>query len=171
MSGESGSNPRTLAVVAAVLWVVALGYSVFMVQPSSTGRERRVLFFPEVSGAGDALRLMGEVRYVPYRAAAGADLRVLLEETILGPADHRAHRLLPPASHVISSHVHGGTAYVNLSRHVWFAPTPVPSSGAERVQALAAAIRFNFPRLQEVRMLIEGQEPRWNPAGEGVADG
>jgi hypothetical protein len=171
MSGGKRSTPASLAPVAAVLWVVMLGYSVFMVQPSTTGTERRVLFFPELSGTGGPLRLMGEVRYLPYRADAGADLRLLVEETILGPADHRAHRLLPRASQVISTHVHGGTAYVNLSRHVWLAPTPVPSSGAERVHALAAAIRFNFPRLQEVRMLIEGQEPRWNPAGEGVADG
>lgn len=145
--------------MAAALWVAALGYSLFMAQPASTGRERRVLFFPEMSGRGGAVRLIGEVRYVPYRADAGADLRALLEETILGPADHRAHRLLPRALQVISAHVRGGTAYVNLSRHVWFEATPVPSTGAERIRALTAAIRYNFPGLQEVRMLIEGQEP------------
>jgi len=150
-----------------LLWVVLLGYSVFMVQPSSTGRERRVLFFPELSGSGGPLRLMGEVRYVPYRADAGGDLRVLVEETILGPADHRAHRLLPRAAEVISAHVNDGAAYLNLSRHAWFAPTPVPSSGGERLQALADAIHFNFPDLREVRMLIEGQEPRSHVAAQG----
>ena len=162
---------RAAALIAAALWVAALGYSLFMAQPSITGRERRVLFFPALSGGGGALRLIGEVRYVPYRAAAGADLRTLLEETILGPADHRAHRLLPRALEVISAHVRGGTAYVNLSRHVWFGATPVPSTGAERIQALTAAIRYNFPELQEVRMLIEGQEPRAAAAAAGGGTG
>ncbi len=171
MSGGKRSTPASLAPVAAALWVAMLGYSVFMVQPSTTGTERRVLFFPELSGTGGPLRLMGKVRYLPYRADAGADLRLLVEETILGPADHRAHRLLPRAVEVISAHVHAGTAYLNLSRHVWFAPTPIPSSGGERMQALAAAIRFNFPRLREVRMLIEGQEPRSAVAAEGGTDG
>lgn len=142
-----------------------------MAQPASTGRERRVLFFPELASRGGALRLIGEVRYVPYRDDAGADLRTLLEETILGPADHRAHRLLPRALQVISAHVRGGTAYVNLSRHVWFGATPVPSTGAERIQALTAAIRYNFPALQEVRMLIEGQEPRFAAPAPAPAAG
>lgn len=146
-----------------------------MALPSSSGRERRVLFFPQAWGSGGELRLMGEVRYVPYRADAGGDLRMLVEETILGPADHRAQRLLPGASEVISAHVRGGAAYLNLSRHAWFAPTPEPSSGAERMRALAAAIRFNFPGLQEVRMLIEGQEPRYAGAagagGSSAGDG
>jgi len=162
---------RPAALIAAALWVAALGYSVFMAQPSVTGRERRVLFFPALTGGGGALRLIGEVRYVPYRAAAGADLRTLVEETILGPADHRAHRLLPRALEVISAHVRGRTAYVNLSRHVWFGATPVPSTGAERIQALTAAIRYNFPELQEVRMLIEGQEPRAAAAAAGGGTG
>lgn len=165
------SGGRALGRVAALLWVAVLGYSVFMVQPSVSGRERRVLFFPELSGTGGPLRLMGEVRYVPYRADPGADLRVLVEETILGPADHRAHRILPRAAEVISAHVQDATAYLNLSRHAWFEPTPVPSSGGERLRALADAIHYNFPGLREVRMLIEGQEPRSVVAAEGGTDG
>ena len=160
MNGESARVRDRLALVAALLWAAALGYSLIMLLPSNTGRERRVLFFPEAWEDGGVTRLLGEVRYVPHRTAAGADLRVLVEETILGPADHRAQRLLPRSAEVISAHVRGGTAYLNLSRHAWFAAPPAPGSGAERLRALTAAIRFNFPRLQEVRMLIEGQEPR-----------
>ena len=126
---------RAAALIAAALWVAALGYSLFMAQPSITGRERRVLFFPALSGGGGALRLIGEVRYVPYRAAAGADLRTLLEETILGPADHRAHRLLPRALEVISAHVRGGTAYVNLSR-----PMPSPTFGKRSPSSCASRL-------------------------------
>ena len=163
---------HAVAAGAGAAWVLVLGFSLLMLQPASTGSERRVLFFPEVPGIGSpGLRLMGEVRYVPYRAAAGDDLRMLVEETILGPADHRAHRLLPRGARVISAHVEGATAYVNLSRHVLLAPTSVPSTGRERLQGLADTIRFNFPRLQEVRMFIEGQEPRRDTAGGGVTDG
>ena len=111
--------------------------------------------------------LRDEVRYVPYRSRTSAAVRMLVEETILGPADHRTHRLLPREAEVISAHVAGEVIYVNLSHHAWLAATPVPSTGAERIQALHDTIRFNFPRLREVRILIEGQEPRREPASTG----
>ena len=155
---ESPGNYRPLVTaVAAVAWLVILGYSA-------------LLFFPEVPHQGAApagLMLRDEVRYVPYRSRTSAAVRMLVEETILGPADHRTHRLLPREAEVISAHVAGEVIYVNLSHHAWLAATPVPSTGAERIQALHDTIRFNFPRLREVRILIEGQEPRREPASTG----
>ena len=50
--------------------------------------------------------------------------------------------------------------------------TAVASTGAERIATLTDVILVNFPRLQAVRILIEGQEPRLNPAPiEGANDG
>lgn len=172
-SQESPGSYRPLVTaVAAVAWLVVLGYSALMVHPAVSGRERRVLFFPEVPHQGTehtAVVLRDEVRYVPYRSRADAALRMLVEETILGPADHRTHRLLPREVEIISTHVTGEVAYVNLSHHAWLAATPVPSTGDERIQALHDTIRFNFPRLRDVRILIEGQEPRREPAPTGGA--
>ena len=171
-----GDDWNLVTAVAVVAWLVVLGYSALMLQPEASGRERRVLFFPEVPyhGAADStgLVLHDEVRYVPYRSRAAPALRVLVEESILGPADHRTHRLLPASVQVISTHVAGGVAYVNLSHHAWLAATAVPSTGAERIRTLTDIILVNFPRLQAVHVLIEGQEPRHDRAPtEGAIDG
>ena len=175
-----GEYWNLVTAVAVVAWLVVLGYSALMLQPEASGRVRRVLFFPEVPYHGAAehtgLVLHQEVRYVPYRPRVEPSLRVLVEETILGPADHRTGHLLPAGARVISTHVAdseaGATAYVNLSHHAWLAATAVPSTGAERIRTLTDIIQFNFPGLQEVRVLIEGQEPRLDPApDEGAHDG
>ena len=171
-----GENWNLVTAVAVVAWLVVLGYSALMMQPEASGSVRRVLFFPEVpyqSAAHDAgLVLHQEVRYVPYRSQQESALRLLVEETILGPADHRTHHLLPAGVQVISTHVADGVAYVNLSHHAWTGATAVASTGAERIATLTDVILVNFPRLQAVRILIEGQEPRLNPAPiEGANDG
>ncbi len=171
-----GDYWNLVTAVAVVVWLVVLGYSALMLQPEAGGRERRVLLFPEVAYHGAAqsagLVLHQEVRYVPYRSRAAPALRVLVEETILGPADHRTHRLLPADAEVISTHVVGDVAYVNLSQHAWLAATTVPSTGGERIRTLTDIILVNFPRLQAVHILIEGQEPRHDRAPtEGANDG
>ena len=171
-----GDYGNLVTAVAVVAWLVVLGYSALMLQPEASGRERRVLFFPEVPyhGAPESagLVLHDEVRYVPYRSRPEPALRLLVEETILGPADHRTHHLLPADVQVISTHVAGDVAYVNLSHHAWLAATAVPSTGAERIRALTDNILFNFPRLQAVHILIEGQELRRDRTPiEGANDG
>lgn len=176
--GGAGEYWNLVTAAAVVAWLVVLGYSALMLQPEASGRVRRVLFFPEVPyhGAADSsgLVLHQEVRYVPYRPRVEPSLRLLVEETILGPADHRTGHLLPAGTRVISTHVDDGeagtVAYVNLSHHAWLAATAVPSTGAERIQSLSDIILFNFPRLQEVRVLIEGQEPRIDRAPDEGAD-
>lgn len=172
---RGGEYWNLVTAVAVVAWLVVLGYSALMLQPEASGRVRRVLFFPEVPyvGAADStgLVLHQEVRYVPYRSRVEPALRMLVEETILGPADHRTRHLLPAAVRVISTHVADGVAYVNLSHHAWLAATAVPSTGAERVRTLTDIILFNFPRLQAVHVLIEGQEPRLEPAPDEGAEG
>ena len=175
-----GEYWNLVTAVAVVGWLVVLGYSALMLQPEASGRVRRVLFFPEMPYQGAAqsegLVLHREVRYVPYREQQESALRLLVEETILGPADHRTHHLLPAGVQVISTHVAdgeaGAVAYVNLSHHAWIGATAVASTGAERIRTLTDVILFNFPRLQAVRILIEGQEPRLDPAPiEGANDG
>lgn len=171
-----------MTAVAAVAWLVVLGYSALVQQDEARGRERRVLFFPEVPYHGAAQNELGErrqdrvlhqeVRYVPYRSHAQLALRLLVEETILGPADHRTYHLLPVGVRVISTHVADDVAYVNLSHHALLGATAVPSTGGERMRTLTDIILFNFPRLQAVHILVEGQEPRLKQAPtEGAHDG
>ena len=177
--GRGGEHWNLVTAVAVVAWLLVLGYSALMQQDAASGRVRRVLFFPELPYHGAAHSeqsqtrvLHQEVRYVPYRSQAELALRVLVEETILGPADHRTYHLLPAGVRVISTHVADGVAYVNLTHHALLGATAVPSTGGERIGTLTDIILFNFPRLQAVRILVDGQEPRLAPAPtEGADDG
>ena len=180
---RGGEHWNLVTAVAVVAWLLVLGYSALMQQDAASGRVRRVLLFPEVpyhgaeQGAPGAARVLHqEVRYVPYRSQAELALRLLVEETILGPADHRTYHLLPAGVRVISTHVAdgeaGAVAYVNLSHHALLGATAIPSTGAERIGTLTDIILFNFPRLQAVHVLVDGQEPRLDQAPtEGADDG
>jgi hypothetical protein len=151
---------RLVAAVAGVLVLVLLaGLALTLARDRG---DRRVLSFPALAaaGAGGPLLFREETRRLPERAALAGELRLLVEEVILGPADHRAHRLLPRHTEVIAVHVKGDTAFVNLSRHVLFDPTPVPTTGHERLQVLRGTILANFRELSTVALLVEGQEPR-----------
>ena len=153
-----------VAATATGVLVVLLG---LMFVLTSDGRDRRILFFPAVAAAGAGatgaeLQLRQETRNLPPRFDGDGELRLLVEELILGPADHRAHRLLPRETTVLAVHVTGSRAYVNLSRHVLFGQTLVPTTAGDRLQVLARTIRANFPDLSTVTLLVEGQEPRIN---------
>ena len=182
---RGGEHWNLVTALAVVAWLLVLGYSALMQQDAASGRVRRVLFFPELPYHGAAQSEQGEqdeqsrdrvlhqeVRYVPYRSHAELALRLLVEETILGPADHRTYHLLPAGVRVISTHVADGVAYVNLSHHALLGVTAVPSTGAERIRTLTDIILFNFPRLRAVHVLVDGQEPRLAQAPtEGADDG
>ena len=180
-----GEYWNLVTAVAVVAWLVVLGYSALMLQPEASGRVRRVLFFPEVPyvGAADSDGLGaapgGALRSLSSASVEPA-LRLLVEEAILGPADHRTHHLLP-GRRTGNLHPRGGRRGGGMSRtstcHTtpWLVATAVPSTGAERIRALTDIILFNFPRLQAVQVLIEGQEPRIDQAqierAEGAHDG
>ena len=143
----------TLALAASVvLWAVARGDT-----------QRRVLFFPEFHSQ----LLEGEVRYLPRRESLAEAARLLIEEAILGPANHEAVAVVPRTAEVLSVHVIGEEAIINLSQHVLFDPTPLAWSRLQRLQGLANTILYNLRELSTVRLLVEGEEPRFEGAANG----
>jgi hypothetical protein len=144
----------TIRAVAIALGLALLAAGVFLALQRG-GSERRTLFFPEFQSR----LLIGEVRYLPARESVADDVRLLLEELVLGPANHEAVTVVPRSVRVLSVHVLGEEAVINLTRHVLFDPTPVPYSRAERLHAVANTVLFNLRTLSAVRTLVEGQEP------------
>jgi hypothetical protein len=123
---------------------------------------RRTLFFP----GPDSHLLAGEERLLPLRRDREANILLLVEEIVLGPArpDHR--RVLPRRTQVISLLLRHGTVYLNFSREALFPEEEVQSSVQERLQAVANTIRFNFPAVRRLQIAIEGQEPRFASSPE-----
>lgn len=147
---------RPAAVAGFSLFgVLALSLLVFFIW--GNGRVKRVLFFPlEISG-----RLVSEERMLANHHNLEADLRELVDEEILGPERHDAALLIPRELTVRSLFVRSRVLYLDLSADFVTAGPDYPLRGKEALDAMRRSINFNFPRVREVAVTIDGQEPRF----------
>ncbi len=116
---------------------------------------RRVLFFPETISR----KLAGEIRYLPRRSGLEGNVRLLVEEALLGPALPLHQRILPRSARLQTVLIHRGTLIVSLSEGILIQDPECPFSPLEALQALGTLIRFNFPGARSLELLIEGQVP------------
>lgn len=146
---------RWLAAVALILSVTGSALALLASGPPAA----RVLFFGAAGGG-----LAGETRYLPRRDARPEQLRLLVDESILGPRsrDHRA--ALPRSTRVRSLMVAGDTLYLDLSAAALLDDSGSGLQGAERLRALASTLLFNAPWLRRVWLFVDGQEPRFEDA-------
>lgn len=146
---------RWLAAVALILSVTGSALALLASGPPAA----RVLFFGAAGGG-----LAGETRYLPRRDARPEQLRLLVDESILGPRsrDHRA--ALPRSTRVLSLMVAGDTLYLDLSAAALLDDSGSGLPGAERLRALASTLLFNAPWLRRVWLFVDGQTPRFEDA-------
>ncbi len=114
----------------------------------------RVLFFGSVDGA-----LAGETRYLPRRDGRAEQIRLLVDELILGPRSRDRVAALPRSTRVRSLMVRGDTAYVDLSAAAWLDKPDSGLQGADRLRALASTLLFNAPWLRRAWLFVDGQVP------------
>ena len=124
---------------------------------------RRTLFFPSMTSP----LLSGEDRLLPVRRGQEANLRLLVDELILGPAQSSHLRVLPRRTQVVSLILRRGSLYLNLSREVLFPDEDGIGSVGDALQAVGNTLWYNFPRLRRVHIFIDGQVPRLARAGSG----
>lgn len=146
---------RWLAAVALTLSVTGSALALLASGPPAA----RVLFFGSAGGG-----LAGETRYLPRRDGRPEQLRLLVDESILGPRarDHRA--ALPRSTEVRSLMVAGDTLYLDLSAAALLDDSGSGLQGAERLRALASTLLFNAPWLRRVWLFVDGQTPRYQDA-------
>jgi hypothetical protein len=152
------NNPDRLRFRLTVLFAVVLGGALaaslvfFAVTPQWT---RRVIFFPQVNTG----KFVAEVRYLPPEGSEAGDIRLLLEEILLGPSNFGNDALFSAATRLDSAMLEKNTLYIGFSKGIWqiraglFRPR-------ERLQAVADALYFNFPWLENIRIFIDGNELR-----------
>lgn len=114
----------------------------------------RVLFFGGAEG-----ELAGETRYLPRRDGRAEQLRLLVDELILGPRSRDYAAALPRSTRVRSIMVHGDTAYVDLSAAAWLDDPGSGLQGADRLRAVASTLLFNAPWLRRAWLFVDGQAP------------
>ncbi len=126
---------------------------------------RRTLFFPSL---GSSL-LSGEERLLPLRSGQEANLRLLVEEVILGPAQSAHLRVLPRRTRLDSLILRHGSMHLSLSREALFSDGEGLESIQDAIQAVGDTVWFNFPRLRHVYIYIDGQVPRFARGGGEAA--
>jgi hypothetical protein len=122
----------------------------------------RVLFFPE----GTTGELVGERRFLPLRRGLAPQIELYVRELLLGPSNPLLDRIVPREVRLRSVVTRDGDVYVSLSRDIIELQPEATLSFDESLQAIANGILFNFPKVRDLYLLVEGQIP-----GEQHADG
>lgn len=122
----------------------------------------RVLFFPE-STTG---KLVGERRFLPLRSGLASQIELYVQELILGPSDPLLTRIVPREVRLRSVITRDGEVYVSLSREIIELQPDASLSFDQSLQAIANGVLYNFPKVRDLYLLVEGQIP-----GQQHADG
>jgi len=122
----------------------------------------RVLFFPENTTG----KLVGERRFLPHRSGLTSQIELYVQELILGPSNPLLTRIVPREVRLRSVIARDGDVYVSLSREIIELQPDAPLSFDQSLQTIANGILYNFPKVRDLYLLVEGQIP-----GEQHADG
>jgi len=123
---------------------------------------QRVLFFPE-SPTG---KLVGERRFLPPRNGLTPQIELYVRELILGPSNPRLARIVSREVRLRSVIGRDGKVYVNLSREIIERQPDALLSFDQSLQTIANGVLYNFPKVRDLYLLVDGQIP-----GEQHADG
>jgi hypothetical protein len=145
--------------IAGGLFLGVLAVSLLLYFLVGNAKVTRVLFYPHQGSK----ELVSESRDLPAHHDLEEDIRALVEEEILGPVSHDAALLFPRDVEVQSILVRGRTLFIDFSGQLALAGDRLNLRGAEAISALRRAITFNFPRIAELTVTIEGQVPRFGP--------
>jgi len=122
----------------------------------------RVLFFPENTTG----KLVGERRFLPHRSGLTSQIELYVQELVLGPSNPLLTRIVPREVRLRSVIARDGDVYVSLSREIIELQPDAPLSFDQSLQTIANGILYNFPKVRDLYLLVEGQIP-----GEQHADG
>ncbi len=142
-------------IVSGAFLLLSLVVSLSAFALFNDGQVDRVLFFP---GARTA-RVSGELRSLPALGDTRDDLRLLLNEVILGPAEIQHGRLVPRGTQVRSLIVNDGIAFVNFNEVILFEAPDQQLALEEVFDVLRRTIRYNFRSIERVVFTVNGQLP------------
>ncbi len=146
---------RPAVAGGALVFIFLLSLALFLLL--GNGNVVRVLFFPSETGS----RLVAEQRFVPRARGLEKQVAALVDDVLLGPMSPDALRLFPRGVTVNAVLLRGRTLFLDLSSRLLAEDPEIPLHGKPALDALKRSIRFNFPRLREIVITIDGQPPRF----------
>jgi hypothetical protein len=106
--------------------------------------------------------MIAEERFLPRHHGLDQNVTELVEAVLLGPTRNDAQRIFPRGATVLSSLIHGRTLYLDLSPRVLVDDPEAPLRGQAALDALTKSLRYNFPRLRDIVISVDGQLPRFS---------
>ncbi len=130
-------------------------------------KDGRIFFFPDNSGTFIA----AERRGIPQRDKLPGQIRVFLDELLLGPESLGLSFAAPRGTVVNHVAVVEKTVYVDLSTEILDKDETSSMSFVAIMENLRHNMVFNFPKIEEVVFTIEGQQvgvPLYRGAAEAL---
>lgn len=147
--------PGLLLLVAFLI-----SLALFLIWPPE--RIARTLFFPGTT----EVTLTGERRLLPRVVSRERAMELVVEDLILGPALITHGRALPRETRMQSLILSEDTVYIDLSPEVLFHSEEVRIDLRGGLAAVEKSLRYNFRRVEEVVLTINGQVPFYPPHEE-----
>ena len=143
-------------ILGSILVLLLLLSALFYLLDSHKQLQRRFLFLTEGSG-----EIAGEIRAVPRADDLEGEIANFIEELLLGPARLRLADLFPPGTRLNQTRLLDRTLYIDFSRELVFNLENHPLTLVEIKELLVDNLNRNFPRLEEIVITVDGQEPRY----------
>ena len=148
------SQNKSILVSAGAFVLVFLIALVFFLVEGRT-RINGLIFFPEPARRG----ISGEPRRVYRQKTMEDNVQLLVREMLLGPMDIRHTNIFPQNTRLKSVLVRGSAVYIDFSPEILFLDAHTYLSFDELLAAIRQTVLFNFRKLTDVIITINGQEP------------
>ena len=147
-------NKNVLVSLGAFVMVFFIALAFFFI---GDGRDRinGLIFFPEPARKG----LSGEPRRIYRQETLEGNVRLLINEMLLGPMNIRHTSIFPMNTRLKSVLIREGVAYVDFTPDLLFPGAGARLSFDELLAAVRQTVLYNFRQLADVIITINGQEP------------
>lgn len=141
-------------VIGFSVWLCLLLVSLVFFLAPGQALQKRVLVFPDIR-SGNAIR---EYRFVPARTSMADSVEDLLQALLAGPQDYTLMRILPRTATVRAVHGLRNGLVVNLGGAPQASDERTIEAPRNRLQWIERNIRQNFPFIDSIQFLINGEE-------------
>jgi len=155
LPGDTANRQEKLLILGAILLLATFLISLTFFFVLQRDEAQRVLFFP--GNISD--EISGEERFVANYRDAERNMRVLVEEVILGPTSLYRSRVLPKDTRIQLFMLRDDVVYVDLSRDALQSDEAVRLDFGEASGVLKRSVRFNFRSVEDVVVTVDGQLP------------
>lgn len=113
-----------------------------------------VLYFP----GADNLSLESEIHYIPWSKSESDQIRHAVHSLTNGPLSMKYRRIMPASAGVKAVYLKEKQLWIDFDPSIQAPDSECPLSPKKRISLIINSLQFNFPYLQHIKILVDGQE-------------